>query len=64
METKEKLWLTAREAAAHVGIPYARFTQLAKRGLIPRTLVPGTKGTYRYNVEVLDKWMLEHQERQ
>ncbi len=62
METRAKIWLTTREAAAHVGVPYARFTQLAKRGLVPRTLVPGTEQTYRYNVDVLDMWMLDHQE--
>ena len=62
METKPKTWLTPREAAEHVGMNYPRFTKLAKEAGIPRTLLPGTARTYRYNVGRLDRWMLEHQE--
>lgn len=61
METKTKTWLTPREAAEHVGMNYPRFTKLAKAAGIPRTLLPGTTRTYRYNVNQLNTWMLEHQ---
>ncbi len=64
METKQRTWLTARQAAEYLGLNYPRFTRLANQGEVPRTLVPGTKRTYRYNLEVLDQWMFENQERQ
>jgi hypothetical protein len=54
--------MSAKEAAAYIGIAYAKFTALATAGKIPRTLVPGTKRTYKYNVRQLDEWMLRHQE--
>lgn len=68
METKSSAvtadaWVGAREAAAHVGVNYYTFTQLAKNGHVPRTKVPGTKKTYRYNLRVLDEWMLGAQEK-
>ena len=52
----------AKEAAAYIGIAYPKFTSLATEGRVPRTLVPGTKRTYRYDRRVLDEWMLRHQE--
>jgi excisionase family DNA binding protein len=64
VETKQRTWLTAKEAAEYLGINYPRFTRLANQGVVPRSLVPGTIRTYRYNVDVLDQWMLENQERQ
>lgn len=64
METTHRTWLSAKEAAAYLGINYPRFTRLANRGGVPRTLVPGTIRTYRYNVDVLNEWMLENQESQ
>lgn len=62
METTQRAWMSAKEAAEYIRIAYPKFTNLATQGLIPRTLVPDTKMTYRYNKDVLDKWMLEHQE--
>lgn len=62
METTEQTWLTAKQAAEHVNVRYSRFTQISNRGLVPRTLVPGTKRTYRYSLEALDSWMIENQE--
>ncbi len=61
-KTQPKVWMSAREAAAYVGIHYPTFTRLATKGVVPRTLVEGTKRTYRYNINALDKWMFEHQE--
>lgn len=61
MEIKEKEWLTLKEAANHVGIPYARFTQIVKRGIVPTTKVPGYKRTYRISKTKLDQWMDENQ---
>ena len=60
--SEAEVWVGAREAAKHVGISYVKFTQLAKNGHVPRTKVPGTAKTYRYNLRVLDQWMLEAQE--
>ncbi len=62
METKPRTWLTAREAADYLNINYPRFTRLANKGHIPRTLIEGTKRTYRYKTDLLDRWMLDHQE--
>ena len=61
-DTAQRTWLTPRQAADYVGINYPRFTRIAKREGIPRTLVPGTKRTYRYKISNLDEWMHANEE--
>lgn len=61
-QERQRVWMSAKEAAAYVGIAYPKFTALGTQGRIPRTLIPETKRTYRYNRHVLDEWMLKHQE--
>lgn len=49
-------WLTMLQAAAYVGMSYARFVTKANRGEIPSYRVPGQKRR-RFRKKDLNDWM-------
>lgn len=61
MTVEQKEWLTMKEAAAHIGVSYERFTKAVKSGEIPVSKVPGFKRRYIVSKSRLDEVMRQNE---